>query len=129
MQTHLTTPPGQPSKPGRVLAVIALGGRVGSLARYGLSTTWPDAGDVVPWTTLAINVPVSLLLGMLVVAVTEIWRPHRLIRPLLGTGVLGGFTTFSTFAVQARGLSIGPGAGTWRSAWSVACLPPRWGWR
>lgn len=44
---------------------------------------------MVPWTTLAINLPVSLLLGMLVVAVPEIWRPHRLIRPLLGTGVLG----------------------------------------
>jgi CrcB protein len=45
-----------------------------------------------------------LLLGALVVAVTEVWRPHPLVRPALGTGLLGGFTTFSTFAVEVRSL-------------------------
>lgn len=87
-----------------VLSVIALGGALGSLARYGLGRAWPEAGHQLPWTTLMINLTGSLLLGMLVVAVTEIWRPHRLVRPLLGTGILGGFTTFSTFAEQARAL-------------------------
>lgn len=90
---------------GPTVAVIGLGGGLGSAARYGLGRAWPDAGHLLPWTTLAINLSGSLLLGMLVVAVTEIWSPHRLVRPLLGTGVLGGFTTFSTFAVQDRALS------------------------
>jgi CrcB protein len=86
------------------VAVIALGGGLGSIGRYGISRAWPPQNGQVPWSTLTINLAGSLLLGMLVVAVTEVWRPHRLIRPLLGTGVLGGFTTFSTFAVEARGL-------------------------
>jgi CrcB protein len=91
--------------------VIALGGGLGSLLRYGLSRGWPDAARSVPLTTLAINLAGSLLLGMLVVAVTEVWRPHPLARPLLGTGVLGGFTTFSTFALQEQALAAGPAAG------------------
>jgi CrcB protein len=86
------------------VASIALGGGLGSIARYGISRAWPPAPERVPWSTLTINLVGALLFGMLVVAVTEIWRPHRLIRPFLGTGVLGGFTTFSTFAVEVRGL-------------------------
>jgi CrcB protein len=89
------------------LAAIALGGGLGSLARYGISRACPPATGAIPWSTLAINLTGSLLLGMLVVAVTEIWRPHRLVRPFLGTGVLGGYTTFSTFAVEVRGLPAG----------------------
>jgi len=46
------------------------------------------------------------LLGALIIAVSEVWRPHRLVRPALGTGLLGGFTTFSTFAVEMRGLAL-----------------------
>jgi CrcB protein len=89
---------------------ISFGGGLGSVARYGLSRGWPPHPDAVPWSTLTINLLGSFLLGMLVVAVTEVWRPHRLIRPLFGTGVLGGFTTFSTFAVEERGLPSGVGA-------------------
>jgi CrcB protein len=92
------------------VASIALGGGMGSVARYGISRAWPPGGGQVPWSTLTINLVGSLLLGMLVVAVTEIWRPHRLIRPFLGTGILGGFTTFSTFSVEVRGLGPAPAA-------------------
>jgi CrcB protein len=95
--------------------VIAGGGGLGSMARYGLSRLWPPDPGHIPWSTLTINVLGSLLLGMLIVAVTEIWRPHRLVRPLLGTGVLGGFTTFSTFAVEVRGLPA-------PTAWSYLVL-------
>jgi CrcB protein len=90
--------------------VIALGGGTGSVARYALGDLFPTSAGTLPWITLAINVLGSFLLGMLVVAVTEIWRPHHLLRPLLGTGVLGEFTTFSTFAVQARTLGFGTSA-------------------
>jgi CrcB protein len=87
------------------VAAIAVGGGFGSVARYGIGRAWPPDPHRIPWSTLTINLAGSLLLGMLVVAITEIWRPHRLIRPLFGTGVLGGFTTFSTFAVETRTLA------------------------
>ena len=99
-------PPADP----RLISVIALGGGLGSLARYGVGELWAVGPGHVPWSTLMINVTGSLLLGMLVVAVTEVWSANRLVRPALGTGVLGGYTTFSTFAVQLRGLPIGVGA-------------------
>jgi fluoride exporter len=89
------------------MAVIGVGGAAGSAVRYGLSQLWPARPGEVPWVTLGINLLGSLLLGMLIVAVTDIWRPHHLLRPALGTGVLGGFTTFSTFAVELRA-RIGP---------------------
>ena len=88
------------------VGVIALGGGIGSMLRYLLSRALPRAGDAFPLATLITNLVGSFLLGALVVAVLEIWRPHRLVRPALGTGVLGGFTTFSTFAVEVRSLPL-----------------------
>ena len=84
--------------------VVAVGGGVGSLLRYGLSRALPAHGHAFPVATLVTNLVGSLLLGALIVAMTEIWAPHPLLRPLLGTGLLGGFTTFSTFAEDARSL-------------------------
>jgi CrcB protein len=72
-----------------------------------LGVAWPDAHHQLPVTTLVINLTGSLLLGMLIVALTESWSAHPLLRPFLGTGVLGGYTTFSTFALQVRELSGG----------------------
>src|SRR5690348_3940267 len=86
-----------------VLAVVVLGGAVGSVLRYAISRAVHSPADGFPVATLLINLSGSLLLGALIVAVTEIWRPHHLLRPLLGTGVLGGYTTFSTFALEVRG--------------------------
>lgn len=103
--TAAERPAAAPSPDPTTLPVIALGGGLGSLLRYGLSSVWTTPAGEIPRATLAINVLGSLLLGALIVAVTEIWRPHRLLRPALGTGLLGGFTTFSTFALEARGLA------------------------
>ncbi|UQX88787.1 CrcB family protein [Jatrophihabitans telluris] len=94
------------------VAVIAAGGGLGSLARYGVATAWPVEAGTIAWSTLVINVSGSMLLGLLVVAVTEIWRPHRLVRPGLGTGLLGGWTTFSTFAAENRALLADSHLGT-----------------
>jgi CrcB protein len=104
---NLATTPVRGALDPATVAVIAVGGGLGSLARYGLTRLWPAAVGDLDWTILLINVAGSFLLGMLVVAVTELWQPHRLVRPLLGTGVLGGFTTFSTFAVQVRADAAG----------------------
>jgi CrcB protein len=91
------------------LGVVALGGGVGSVLRYALSRAVHPAADGFPTATLIINLSGSLLLGALVVAVTEVWRPHHLLRPLLGTGMLGGYTTFSTFAMETRGATAAVG--------------------
>ncbi|MEV4512849.1 CrcB family protein [Dactylosporangium sp. NPDC049525] len=91
--------PDQPVRPGVVLAAVAVGGSAGSAARYGVALLLPhDAGAGVPWATLAVNALGCLLIGVLVVLVEG---RHPLLRPLLGVGVLGGFTTFSTYAVDA----------------------------
>jgi CrcB protein len=85
---------------GSVLAVVAAGGVLGAMARWAVGLAWPTPLGHVPWATLTINVVGCLLIGLLIAAVTR--RPrHRLLRPFLGTGVLGGFTTFSGYAVDA----------------------------
>lgn len=102
-----------------MLAAVAVGGSAGSAARYEVALLLPhDAGTGVPWATLAVNAVGCLLIGVLVV-LTE--RRHPLLRPLLGVGVLGGFTTFSTFAVDAVVLAD-RGAG-WTAAAYVAGTP------
>ncbi|HEV2980411.1 MAG TPA: CrcB family protein [Solirubrobacteraceae bacterium] len=84
---------------------VAVAGAAGVLARYGLSSA--VHGDALPWLTVAINVVGSFLLGMLVVAHST--SPE--LRTTLGVGFLGGFTTFSTFSVQAF-LDVQAGAHT-----------------
>jgi CrcB protein len=64
----------------------------------------PAPPGTFPWATFGINVLGSLLMGVLVVLVSEAFAAHPLVRPFLGVGVLGGFTTFSTFAVDAQTL-------------------------
>ncbi len=87
----------------QVVAVVALGGVLGSLLRYALSTGFPDPSGGFPWTVFSINVVGCALLAAL--SASAAVRRHRLLPPLLGTGVLGGFTTLSTYGEQARALA------------------------
>ncbi|MFI9050275.1 fluoride efflux transporter FluC [Streptomyces sp. NPDC053427] len=87
-----------------VIGAVAVGGGIGAAARYGASLLWPTAAGTFPWTILAVNVVGCALMGVLMVLITELWSPHRLVRPFLGTGILGGFTTFSTYAVDIERL-------------------------
>jgi CrcB protein len=89
------------------LPAIAAGGAAGAAARYGLEQAWPTAAGSFPWATLVTNAAGCLLIGLLMVRVVEAGTAHPLVRPFLGVGVLGGFTTFSTYAVQTRGLWAG----------------------
>lgn len=75
--------------------LVAIAGTLGVLSRYGLSST--VHGDTLPWMTVAINVAGSFLLGLVVVLPFS----SEEARTALGVGFLGGFTTFSTFSVQA----------------------------
>ena len=90
--------------PWSTLSVISAGGVIGALGRYGLATAWPHASAHFPWATFATNVAGCLVIGILMVLITEVWSAHRLIRPFLGTGVLGGFTTFSTYTGDVQQL-------------------------
>jgi fluoride exporter len=83
-----------------VLMAIAVGGIIGAEGRYGIDRLVPATRTGFPWTTFSINVGGCLLMGVLMVVLTELLTPHRLLRPLLGIGILGGFTTFSGFTVD-----------------------------
>ncbi|WBC00482.1 MULTISPECIES: CrcB family protein [unclassified Solwaraspora] len=88
-----------------VLAAVAVGGAVGAAARFGIAAGWPgpvEAGP--PWPTLVTNLVGCALIGVLMRVVTAVPRPHRLLRPFLGAGVLGGFTTFSVQTLEVADL-------------------------
>jgi CrcB protein len=87
-----------------IVAVVALGGAVGASARYAASLWWPGHQGGFPWTTLWINAVGCAVIGVFMVVITDVWAAHRLVRPFFGTGVLGGFTTFSTYAVDIQKL-------------------------
>jgi fluoride exporter len=93
---------------GAVLAVISAGGALGALGRYGLTLAIPVLPGRFPLATFLINVVGCLLIGILMVLITEVYPTHPLLRPFLGVGVLGGFTTFSTYANEVRAL-LSPG--------------------
>ncbi len=87
-----------------VLTVVAAGGALGALARFGVAEGLPHAAGGFPWATFLVNVTGCFLLGLLMVLVLDVWPSYRLVRPFLGVGVLGGYTTFSTYALEARDL-------------------------
>jgi fluoride exporter len=90
--------------PWAVLGVISTGGVLGALARYGLAVAWPHRPDQFPWATFIANVSGCLLIGALMVLITDVWAAHRLLRPFLGVGLLGGYTTFSTYTLEVQQL-------------------------
>ncbi|MCX4846906.1 fluoride efflux transporter CrcB [Streptomyces sp. NBC_00893] len=98
---------GSPNPQGSVIAVVALGGAIGASARYGAALLWPTAPGGFPWTTLVVNAVGCTVIGVFMVVISEAWTAHRLVRPFFGTGVLGGFTTFSTYAVDIQRLLDG----------------------
>ena len=79
------------------LGLVAFGGAIGAALRYSVSIYL--SGDGFPWATLSVNMIGSLLLGIVAVALTQglISQDTALI---LGTGVLGAFTTMSAFSVE-----------------------------
>ena len=87
-----------------VYVLAASGGCVGALARWGVTLALPRSPGHWPWATLTVNLAGCLLMGVLL-AVLGARRPEDdRLRTFLGAGVLGGFTTFSAFAVEVADL-------------------------
>jgi fluoride exporter len=83
-----------------VLAVIALGGMLGAAARFKLAEVLPTKAGHFPWATFWTNLSGSFLLGFLLIVLLERFPPTRYVRPFLATGILGAYTTMSTFTVE-----------------------------
>jgi len=88
--------------------LIALGGALGSMARFALSgVVAHHAGETFPWGTLAVNVLGSFVIGFFAAFTGPEGRvlvgPNG--RQFFMTGVLGGFTTFSSFSLQTLALA------------------------
>lgn len=85
--------------------LAAAGGAIGALARWGIAGTMPSGGW--PWPTLTVNLVGCLLLGVLIGTLAERRPDLTWPRTFLGAGVLGGFTTFSAFAMETVDLARG----------------------
>ena len=85
-----------------MLVAVASGGAMGSLARYltmSLVGRWTGSG--FPWGTLAVNIAGSFLMGMVVELIALRYSVSQEVRAFFAVGILGGFTTFSSFSLDA----------------------------
>ena len=98
------------ARSARSVVAVACGGAIGAGIRFEIGLRFATDSSAFPVTTLAINLVGAFVLGVLLTLVLEHWPPTRYVRPFAAIGILGGFTTFSTFAVEtARLLQVGRG--------------------
>ena len=101
--------------------MAALGGALGALARWALAEALPHSPGSWPWATLLVNLVGCLLIGVLLAVLLARFPKSRWMRPFLAVGVLGGFTTYSTFAVDVVRLT-GAGRGPLAVAYVVVSV-------
>ncbi len=105
--------PTRPRLDPRELAAIFAGGGAGTLARALLGEALPHGATAWPWPTFAVNITAAFLLGYVVTSLRERLPPFSYRRPLLGTGLCGGLSTFSTMQVEILNMLDG-------RAWALA---------
>jgi CrcB protein len=112
-----------------IVAAVGIGGVIGAQARYGLGRALPHGPTALPWSTVLINASGCLAIGILMAVLLARVTPPRLARPFLGVGILGGYTTYSSFATDTVGLldRHRPGlAATYLAVTVVSCAVAVW---
>ncbi len=112
-----------------VPAAVSAGGVLGALARHAVATALAHPPGTFAWPIFWVNVSGCFLIGVLMVLVGEVWTDKPLLRPFLGVGVLGGYTTFSTYAVDVHQAMAAGRPGTallYLAATPVAALLAVW---
>ena len=89
----------------RVVALVFVGGCVGGVVRYLVTTHWSHPATGFPWATFVVNVVGALVLGVVVELATEVLDGSRYLRPLMGAGFCGALTTFSAIVVDVDRLT------------------------
>ena len=84
----------------REMAAVFAGGALGTLARAALAEAFPHSATAWPWPTFAVNIVAAFLLGYFVTRLQERLPLSSYRRPLLGTGLCGGLSTFSTMQLE-----------------------------
>jgi CrcB protein len=114
-------PAARPAAAGRrrtpqrtILVVVAGAGMVGALARYAMGRLITVPSGHFPWSTFVVNATGSLVIGFVLVLLAERFPRARIARPLIATGFLGAYTTFSTYTADTdlllRGHDLATGA-------------------
>lgn len=83
------------------IGAIAAGGAIGAVLRHGVNVAaFKLLGHGFPYATLSVNVIGSFLMGACIIVFAHVWQPSEAARLFLVTGLLGAFTTFSTFSLD-----------------------------
>lgn len=83
------------------IAAIAAGGAIGALMRHGVNIAAVKAlGHGFPYGTLTVNIVGSFIMGAIIIVFASLWQPSEAMRLFMITGLLGAFTTFSTFSLD-----------------------------
>jgi CrcB protein len=114
----------------RELAAIFVGGALGTIARAELADALPHGNDQWPWATFIVNIAGAFLLGYFTTRLQERLPLSAYRRPLLGTGLCGGLTTFSTMQLEilrmldehALGLALGYTAASLAAGFAAVAL-------
>lgn len=88
----------------RSVVAVGVGGFFGGLARYGVGLLWSTPAGTFPYATFAVNACGAFLLALLLVLVLDVLPPTTYLRPALGTGFCGAYTTFSSVVVSSNQL-------------------------
>lgn len=107
----------------RAIAAVGIGGAIGAIARYLVGSAFLQRfGPGFPWGTFAINVTGSFLIGMVAqFALTRSFGVTPMMRVFAATGVLGGYTTFSTFSLDTV-ILVGDGAAPLALAYAAGSI-------